>query len=81
MLSAELGEGMESEGARIDVRNDIVIARNTSAAHRRLDEALGGWRADPPSLRAAYEALVASRHPTVSGAPPRVEDREPPEGR
>ncbi len=57
----------------------IVIARAKVSHLDRIGKAFDGWRRDPRTLRAAYRTLIATRHPTVSGAPPRdgKERKEP----
>jgi len=74
-----------SEAAKLSARPDVqvrggtLIARQSREALGRIGKALEAWRADPKKFKQAYSALIAKRHPTVSGAPPRKDAPDGPD--
>lgn len=65
--SAEL-----ERNSAVRLRNGIMIARQTTAAHERIAKLFAVWRKDPKNFQQVYRVLISKRHPTVSGAPQRT---------
>ena len=60
----------------VTLRGQSLIVRSTRAAQDRIGKALDTWRADPKRFQQDYRRLIAKRHPTVSGAPPRTGSKD-----
>lgn len=64
------GAGL-AKSSTLRMHGSALVVRATREELDRLGEAFDTWRSDPKAFRKAYDGLIAKRHPTVSGAPPR----------